>query len=172
MFLSEAESVARLFGRNAVAVHHIGSTAVPGLCSKPIIDMLMEVFDIESVDAMNDLMSVRGYLPRGESGIGGRRFFIKGTETVRTHHLHLFECGHKRIADHLAFRDYLFAHPGEAAEYGRLKHDLAISHRYDIEGYMAGKDGFIGVLIGKAHAWMRATGGGIAAACDAISGDA
>ena len=172
MFLSEAETVARLFGRHVVAVHHIGSTAVPGMSAKPVIDMLMEVSDIESVDAMNDLMSVRGYLPRGEFGIGGRRFFIKGTETARTHHLHVFGCGHGRIADHLAFRDYLIAHPGEAVEYGRLKHDLAIRHEYDIEGYMAGKNEYIGVLTKKALAWMRTSGREDAAACDDVSGDA
>ena len=84
-FEAEADIWRRLLGKDVVAIHHVGSTAIPGICAKPIIDLLVVVRDIERVDELDAEMVSRGYLPRGEYGIPGRRFFIKGTETHRTH---------------------------------------------------------------------------------------
>jgi GrpB-like predicted nucleotidyltransferase (UPF0157 family) len=155
LFEEEVARLAAIFGPEIVAIHHIGSTAIPGINAKPIIDMLVEVRDIEKVDAFDATMSGLGYLPRGEFGIAGRRFFIKGDENHRTHHIHMYQTGHPRIAYHLDFRDYLIAHPEEAQAYSRLKEDLARRYPTDIESYMAGKDGLIKELDHKAEAWKE-----------------
>jgi GrpB-like predicted nucleotidyltransferase (UPF0157 family) len=76
-----------------VKVHHIGSTSVPGLAAKPIIDMIMEVQDINKVDGWGTFFEKLSYVGRGENGISGRRYFVKGINEKRTHHLHVFQTG-------------------------------------------------------------------------------
>lgn len=152
-FHLEAERLSELLGAEVVAIHHIGSTAVPGLAAKPIIDILVEVRCIAVVDELTPLFAARGYLPKGENGIPGRRYFIKGSEEVRSHHLHIFEVGSTEIARHLALRDYLRAHPEEAARYGALKMELAQCFPIDANGYVAGKDALVKELEHRALAW-------------------
>lgn len=156
LFEEEAEELVALFGEEVVAVHHIGSTAIPGILAKPIIDILLEVRDIERIDGFNREMVAIGYEPKGAFGIAGRRFFIKRSDTHRTHHVHAFEQGYLAIRRHLAFRDYLRAHPEEAKAYSRLKLELTRRFPHDIEGYMAGKEDFIKEIERKAKAWERA----------------
>jgi GrpB-like predicted nucleotidyltransferase (UPF0157 family) len=155
LFQEEAYELAAIFGEEVVAIHHIGSTAIPGIHAKPIIDILVEVQDIERVDAFNQEMTERGYLPKGEFGIRGRRFFIMGTEESRTHHVHVFQTSDAEFERHLAFRDYLRAHPEEAEAYGRLKQELARRFPHDIDSYMAGKDDLIKEMERKAKAWKN-----------------
>lgn len=78
MFRVEADRIVAVLDQEVVAIHHIGSTAIPGISAKPIIDMLVEVQDIEKIDDFNEKMIKRGYRPQGEFGVAGRRFFIKG----------------------------------------------------------------------------------------------
>ena len=144
-----------IFGQEIVAIHHIGSTAIPTVKAKPIVDMLVEVRDIEKIDDFNATMSGLGYLPRGEYGIAGRRYFIKGDEIYRTHHIHVYQTGHPDIARHLDFRDYLIAHPEEAQAYSRLKEELAGRYPMDVASYVAGKDGLIKELDRRAKAWRE-----------------
>lgn len=92
-----------------VKIYHIGSTSVPGLAAKPIIDMIMEVENIERVDGWNERFIELGYIVKGENGISRRRYFIHGTEEKRSYHLHVFEKGNPEIVRHLAFRDYMMA---------------------------------------------------------------
>jgi GrpB-like predicted nucleotidyltransferase (UPF0157 family) len=155
-FQAEADEIRRILGQEVMAVHHIGSTSIPNLSAKPIIDLLVEVRDIEKIDASNDVMSQLGYLPKGENGIPGRRYFIKGDEIHRTHHLHIFQTRHPDIERHLNFRDYLIAHPEDAQVYGRLKQELARRFPADIDSYVAGKDEFIKEIDRKAQAWRGA----------------
>jgi len=150
LFRVEADRIVAVLGHEVVAIHHIGSTAIPGISAKPIIDMLVEVQDIKKIDDFNEEMIKRGYRPQGEFGIPGRRFFIKGGDATRTHHIHTFQTGHPGIEQHLNFRDYMIAHPEEAQAYSRLKEELARRFPHDIEGYMAGKDGFIKEMDKKA----------------------
>jgi len=152
-FQREADRLAAIFGAQVVAIHHIGSTAIPHIHAKPIIDLLVAVQDVNRIDAFDAEMTRRGYLPRGTFGIPGRRFFIKGSEKARTHHIHVFGHGHPAIARHLNFRDYLIAHPQQAQAYSRLKQRLARQFPHDIEGYMAGKDAFIQSINRQARAW-------------------
>ena len=155
-FKQEVEALTEIFDHEIVAIHHIGSTAIPGILAKPIIDVLVEVRDIERIDAFNRQMRERGYLPKGEFGIAGRRFFIKGTEESRTHHIHIFQAGNPEFERHLAFRDYLRAHRDQAQAYSRLKAELARRFPRDADSYTAGKSDFVEEIERKAEAWERA----------------
>jgi GrpB-like predicted nucleotidyltransferase (UPF0157 family) len=155
LFRAEVEQLTAIFGDEVVAAHHVGSTAIPGIVAKPIIDVLLEVRDIDKIDAFNREMVAQGYIPKGSFGISGRRFFIKGSETHRTHHLHVFEQGHPAVGRHLAFRDYLRTHPDEARAYDELKRQLARRFPHNIDAYMAGKDDLIKAIIRRAEVWQR-----------------
>ena len=158
LFKIEADRIIAVFGPEVVAIHHVGSTAIPNICAKPIIDVLVEVQDIEKIDDFNEEMVRQGYRPQGEFGIPGRRFFIKGDDATRTHHIHMFQTGNPEIERHLSFRDYMIAHPEEAQAYSRLKEELSQRFPHDIEGYVAGKDGLIKEIDRKAKAWRESLG--------------
>ena len=157
-YRAEEEKLRRVFGDETVAIHHIGSTSIPGIKAKPIIDILVEVRDIERVDARNEAMTALGYEPKGEFGIPGRRFFIKGGEEHRSHHVHVYGNGHPEIARHLDFCDYLRAHPEDAHRYSALKEELAQQFRHDPTLYTEGKTEMIREVDEKARTWIRANG--------------
>jgi len=125
------------------AYHHIGSTSVPGLCAKPIIDMIGEAASLEAVDECANVFEALGYTAYGEFGIPERRLFCRDQNGVRTHHLHIFPAGHAQVARHLRFRDHLRANPEAAREYGELKMRLVAAHDGDREAYIEGKSPFI-----------------------------
>ena len=154
MFQTEAKKINAVFGAELVAIHHIGSTSVPGLNAKPIIDIMPVVRDIEQVDQFNPAMVELGYEPKGEYGIPGRRYFRKGGDVHRTHHVHAFQEDNEEVTRHLIFRDYLIAHPHVAQQYAALKIEVAKQHPHDIYGYMDGKDAFIRETIQHAHQWQ------------------
>ncbi len=138
-----------------VKVHHIGSTSVPGLAAKPIIDMIMEVECIDRVDHWNERFEELGYIVKGENGISRRRYFIHGTEEKRSYHLHVFEKGNPEIVRHLAFRDYMMAHCEEAEAYATLKKELAEKYTYDGTLYTEGKNEFVRSVDEKAKEWRE-----------------
>jgi GrpB-like predicted nucleotidyltransferase (UPF0157 family) len=143
-FEAEARHVAAALGENAAAIHHIGSTAIPNIYAKPVIDMLVEVRDIAELDGQSSAMESLGYEVMGEFGIPGRRYFRKDMpDGTRTHQIHAFEAGSAEAERHLAFRDYMIVHPGEALMYSELKRKLAEEHSLSVDGYMDGKDAFI-----------------------------
>ncbi len=95
----------------------------------------------------------------GEFGIPGRRYFRKDTSSgIRTHQIHTFQAGSSEVERHLAFRDYMIAHPKEARNYTDLKRKLAAKHPDDIEAYMDGKDPYIKEHEAKAMKWASARG--------------
>lgn len=153
LYQVEATAIREVLGDVALAVHHVGSTAVPGLAAKPVIDLLVEASGLPQVDSCNqDLLSL-GYRPLGENGIRGRRYFVKGGNSARTHNVHIFQQGHPEIEAMLAFRDYLRAHPRIASRYGHLKKALATEHPDDIRSYISGKDPFIKERLAHARSW-------------------
>lgn len=159
-FEAEAAQVAAALGENVVAIHHIGSTAIPGIYAKPVVDLLVEVGDIAEVDGRGAAMEALGYEVMGEYGIPGRRFFRKDDrEGVRTHNIHAFEAGSAEVERHLAFRDYMAAHPGDAQRYSELKRRLAEEHPHSLDEYMDGKDGFIKEVDRRAVLWRASQGG-------------
>jgi GrpB-like predicted nucleotidyltransferase (UPF0157 family) len=155
-FERESQLIARAMGDIIVTIHHIGSTAIPGVYAKPIIDFLVEVQDITRVDERNAVMQALGYEAMGEFGLSGRRYFRKDNQQgIRTHHVHTYVADSPEIKRHLAFRDYMIAHPEDAQKYSELK--LALVQKLDwndIEGYMDGKDGFIKEMQKRALEWQ------------------
>jgi GrpB-like predicted nucleotidyltransferase (UPF0157 family) len=152
-FEQESKQVARTLGENVIMVHHIGSTSIPDIYAKPIVDMLVEVKDIHQVESRNAAMEALDYTVKGEFGIPGRRYFTRDIEGTRVYHVHTFQTGSAEITRHLAFRDYLTAHPEFAQQYSDLKRSLAKQFPTDIESYMDGKDGFIKEMERNALEW-------------------
>lgn len=158
-FEVEAKMLRKVFGDQVLAVHHFGSTSVPGICAKPIIDILLIVRDIDTVFPLVPTLEKLGYLFKGEYGIPGRRFFIKGTEEVRSHHLHIYQINNPHILRHIAFRDYLRTHPNLARQYGALKESLARQFPEDIDRYIDGKNDFIKEQESQALKWWAERNG-------------
>jgi GrpB-like predicted nucleotidyltransferase (UPF0157 family) len=151
---AEAKRIRDEIGDVVVRVHHIGSTAVPGLGAKPIIDMLLEASTLPELDACSRRLEALGYEAKGEWGIPGRRYFRLDNELGdRTHQVHAFDVSSLQADRHLAFRDYLISHPAIAREYGELKQELAKRFPNDIYGYMDGKDAFVKHHEAQASAW-------------------
>jgi len=160
-FEAAAGELRAAIGDNLLAVHHIGSTAIPGIFAKPVIDLLPVVANLSALDGRSAAMASLGYEVMGEFGIAGRRYFRRDDAAgVRTHHVHAFVDGSGEVERHLAFRDFMRAHPEHAATYGQLKRRLAASFPTDVEAYMEGKDALIKDLERRALAWR---GGGASA---------
>jgi GrpB-like predicted nucleotidyltransferase (UPF0157 family)/GNAT superfamily N-acetyltransferase len=148
MFEEEAQLIKEALGDNCLAVYHIGSTAVPGLAAKPIIDILPVVKSIQQVDQVAAIMEQFGYEAKGEFGILFRRYFQKGGDK-RTHQVHIFEEGNPEIERHIKFRDWMRVHPEDKEAYGKLKKELSLKFPYDIMSYCMGKDDFIASIDAK-----------------------
>jgi GrpB-like predicted nucleotidyltransferase (UPF0157 family)/ribosomal protein S18 acetylase RimI-like enzyme len=130
-------------------IHHVGSTAVPGLAAKPIVDILVGVEGLEVSRGCFEPLARLDYLYapyRTEE----MHWFCKPNPARRTHHLHLVPTGSGRFQDELAFRDRLRADPAAAAKYAALKSELADRYRDDREAYTDAKAGFISNLLDKA----------------------
>ena len=149
MYKEESEKIRNVLGDIIIDIHHIGSTAIPGIKAKPVIDMLIEVKDIEGVAQHNHKMKELGYEAMGEYGIPKRRFFRKGGNN-RTHHIHIFQAGNEEIERHINFKEYLIAHPDKTREYSKLKEKLVHKYTYDVENYINGKSDFIKEIDRKA----------------------
>lgn len=155
IFEIEKRRIENILGDNIITIHHIGSTSIEGLKSKPIIDIMPIVKDLDEVDLHNEEFEEIGYECMGEYGIVQRRFFKKGGDN-RTHHMHIFPYTNEyEINRHLAFRDYLRENEYIANEYGNLKEKLAKEFPNDIDSYMDGKDKFVKDIEEKAIFWYR-----------------
>lgn len=128
--------------KEIVSAHHIGSTAIPNIKAKPIIDILLEVKTIHNLDTHDKNFKNIGYEVKGEFGITGRRFYQKGGHK-RTHHIHAYEQGNPEINRHIRFRDYLISNRNKALEYEALKIRLCQQFGHDPESYSMGKSIFI-----------------------------
>ena len=162
MYQTEAAGLLPLLGENLVAMHHIGSTAVPGLAAKPTIDILAVVCSHDRLDACCPALQGLGYQAKGENGISGRRYFQKLEGEAHRVHIHAYQVGHSDITRHLNFRDYLRAHPKEARAYQALKESLAARYTTDPNRYTAGKSDFIRAADRRAAEWRTAQNGSLA----------
>jgi GrpB-like predicted nucleotidyltransferase (UPF0157 family) len=137
-------------GDLALAVEHVGSTSVPALAAKPVIDpdVIVRPEDVER--AIERLAGI-GYVHRGELGIPGRHAFRPPPGEAK-HHLYLCVAGSDGLRDHLLFRDHLRAHPDVAREYTDLKRRLAEAHGADRDGYQEAKRAFIDAVTRRAAA--------------------
>ena len=127
-------------------IHHVGSTAVPGLAAKPIVDILVGVRDLGSSRGCFEPLARLGYryAPYRAQEM---HWFCKPHPARRTHHLHLVPVGSPRYREELAFRDRLRSDPADARDYERLKHRLAVEFEHDGEGYTTAKSAFIRAVL-------------------------
>jgi GrpB-like predicted nucleotidyltransferase (UPF0157 family) len=154
-FQEEAERLKSLLGNELISVHHIGSTSVPGLAAKPIIDLLPLVRAVEALDDLAPMLERAGYQAWGEYGLAGRRYFTKDRDGYRTHNIHIYQVDNPDVDRHLAFCAYLRSHTQVRDEYAALKRDVYAQHPADISAYNDGKNDWIKALEAVALEWYR-----------------
>lgn len=138
-------TLAPYLGSVVLDIQHVGSTSIPGIPAKPIIDIGVAVTDHDIARVTIEPLQQLGYVYLGEHEVPGRHFFYLGEAdtTGRTHHLHMLEQTNPQWRQQIGFRDYLTAHPATAAAYGALKTDLAAQYAEDRPAYLEGKADFI-----------------------------
>lgn len=151
LFVAEAERLRAALGPELpLALEHMGSTAVPGLVAKPILDLLGGYPAGAAVEPYIQALVRAGYVHRGEQGIAGREFFRRGEP--RAYHLHLTARSGAFWREHLAFRDALRSRPAVREAYAALKLELARRHPRDREAYIEGKGAFVRRVVSEALA--------------------
>jgi len=151
-FDEESAAIQRTLGSTVLSVEHIGSTAIPGISAKPIIDIMALVDDVRVAPSWFDALETieYQYFPYAEERVPERRWFCKPSSQHRTHHLHLTQIGSAHHRNQLAFRDHLRAHRKDAERYETLKRDLAERFPNDREAYTDGKSEFVTEILAKA----------------------
>ena len=148
-----AEAMAALrnvLGDRLLDIEHVGSTSVPGLAAKPILDLMAGVPSLDEGRVCIPAIEALGYRYQPDDTIPERVYFNKGPEGARTHHLHMVVLGGEFWVRHLAFRDALRADPALAAEYAALKRRLAAEYGGNRLGYTDAKTAFIRVVEAQA----------------------
>lgn len=145
LFEREKRLLGSVVGQDVGVIEHVGSTSVVGLAAKPIIDIMVGLYDFSLADALVPGVVGLGYkyVPEYEDVMPFRRYFKRGTGGGATHHVHMVAKGGEFWERHLLFRDYLRAHPEVAAEYAALKKGLAAREWNDRSEYTDAKTAFI-----------------------------
>jgi GrpB-like predicted nucleotidyltransferase (UPF0157 family) len=154
MFERERAKLETALGSLVVTIEHVGSTAVPGLAAKPIIDLAVGVRSLAEAQARCiDALQALGYtyIPEYQSWLADELFFRKGVPGPWTHHVHVTEPSTPGWEHRLLFRDYLRAHPDAAAAYMDLRRRLAAAFEDDIAAYRTGKSAFVQEAVAKAR---------------------
>ena len=157
LYEQERAVLTDVFGDLIIDIHHFGSTAVPGMRAKPIIDIMVVVEQIELVDAHNDEMARRGYSPRGENGIPGRRYFVRLKDDGENHaaHIHIYGPGNPHTADELMFRDFLCADKAACDKYEAVKLEAAAKYRFSPREYADAKHGCVMEIMEQARRYFH-----------------
>jgi GrpB-like predicted nucleotidyltransferase (UPF0157 family) len=150
-FQSLQRELALRLGNLAASIEHVGSTSVPGLAAKPILDVDVTLAGDEDFAQIAARLNEAGYIHQGDLGIPKREAFLAPPGSVP---LNLYVClpsgrEHRR---HLAFRDYLRSHPSDAANYAALKRQLAVQFPHDRTAYVHGKSAFIEAILARVMA--------------------
>ena len=144
--------IAECLGNSILKIEHVGSTSVPGLAAKPIIDLDVVVSSRQVLPDVIYHLAILGYEHEGDLGIAGREAFRRRGEDVpycearktwMNHHLYVCEAQSRELARHITFRDFLRANPDRALAYGKLKQQLTAQFPHDIDLYIQGKQEFI-----------------------------
>ena len=148
----------RVLGSAAVDIQHIGSTAIKGICAKPIIDLVIGVHAFEDILSMTSALEEIGVIYRGQDHPGQHLFVMGDFEAdTRTHHIHVVIFESAEWVNYLNFRDYLNTHPEKAYEYDVLKRDLVERYSLDRGKYTSGKQTFIDRFLKEAKIWRDAS---------------
>jgi len=154
LFESERVRLTFLLGDRSVDIQHIGSTSIPGLAAKPVIDIAIGFQELQTAESCIPLLENAGYTyePNLEAALPDRRFLWRVDPKGQRYHLHLAGIHNRLWSDPLAFRDYVRRHPEAASEYRKLKAMLAVECESDVGAYIAGKAGFIEKILRWANA--------------------
>jgi GrpB-like predicted nucleotidyltransferase (UPF0157 family) len=134
----------------ATAVEHVGSTSVPGLAAKPVIDMTIVVPNGAAMMTVIDRLAMLGYRHRGDLGVSGREAFARPEGSPADHHLYACVAGNVALRNHLIVRDHIRTNPSAVMAYGALKKQLAARFPRDIDSYIYGKTDFILAILAEA----------------------
>ena len=150
-FAAERDRLVPLFPK-MLAVEHFGSTAIPGMPAKPIIDILAGVESMAVADALFEPVLASGYTTSREfnATLQDRRWFMRVADGRRTHHLHVVVLGGTQWEERLRFRDILRSNEGLAQQYASLKRELAARHQKDREAYTHAKSEFVASVVAVA----------------------
>jgi GrpB-like predicted nucleotidyltransferase (UPF0157 family) len=143
LFETEAASIRAALGDQVVRIDHVGSTSVPGLDAKPIVDIQLSIASLIPRAAYADPLVALGYRWVVDPWTDEHEYFSRDQNGVRAFQIHVCRAASDWERRHLAFRDWLREHPGDAAEYARIKRGLAEQHPRDILAYVEGKTPFI-----------------------------
>ena len=139
-FISISNEIRDALGELALRIEHVGSTSVPGLSAKPVIDIDVVIRDYSVLDEVISRLAKIGYQHEGNLGIAGREAFgYEGKEHLKEHHLYVCPEDSPELKRHIAFRDYLQSHPDAVQEYSRIKEEAASFYPYDIDQYIGHK---------------------------------
>jgi GrpB-like predicted nucleotidyltransferase (UPF0157 family) len=150
------DQLAESLGPLALRIDHVGSTAVPGLAAKPVVDIQVSVADVEDTDAYREPIERHGFVLRYIEP--GHRYFRPAPGIPRLWQVHVCQAGSDWERVHLLFRDFLRAHPDEAAAYAALKLEMAERHPHDRIAYNDAKGPWIESALQRAEAWATNTG--------------
>ena len=147
----EIAAIQRAISNTKFEIEHIGSTAIPGLAAKPVIDLLIGVDSLPDATKFIQPLEAMGYSYWRDNPKTWHFFFVKGLPLAggagRTHHVHIYEKNHIEFQKKLLFRNYLRAHSDSAQEYLRLKTDLSQRFQADREAYTDGKTDFVNSIL-------------------------
>jgi GrpB-like predicted nucleotidyltransferase (UPF0157 family) len=149
-FRKEKELLCKIMGEKVLDIRHVGSTSIRGMPAKPIVDILAAVQTSTDVELFTEDLIIIGYEDKGNGGVLGRRYFVKGGEEKRTHHLNFCEMNSFFWTSHLLFRNYLERHPHAAKQYSVLKRALAEKFPNDRNAYTTGKEKFVRSILNRA----------------------
>jgi GrpB-like predicted nucleotidyltransferase (UPF0157 family) len=149
IYKKEKELLFSVLGDQVLDIQHIGSTSVPGVKSKPIIDIVVVVKKIKDAENLIESVEKLGYEYKHEAGVRGRRFFVKGSEKNRTHYIHMVKLDGKQWKNLTNFREYLLEDKKNIKEYNELKESLAKEYKDDRDTYTKKKSIFISKAIKK-----------------------
>jgi GrpB-like predicted nucleotidyltransferase (UPF0157 family) len=157
LFLAEGQAIRAALGDVALRIDHIGSTAVPGLVAKPIVDIQISVAAFEPLDAFRVPLEQRGYVFRADNTERTKRYFREPPGTRRTH-IHVRRAGSFSEQLALLFRDFMRTHPAWARRYAELKTALAERYAKDRHRYNEEKRPFTWEVLAEADEWAQRTG--------------
>ena len=152
------QTLKRLLEPVAVDIQHIGSTAIPSIHAKPIIDLVVGVRNLDDIAPYVELLKQHDIVFHGED-VAGQLLFVMGDfeKDTRTHHIHVVRWNGAEWNNYINFRDYLNRYPDKAMQYDTCKRKLALQFPTDRGRYTAGKQELIDRLLKEAHAWRSGT---------------